>query len=116
MSDEIVKSSNINFTVNLNEEKLPVSIQWHASDSEADKPQDCKSVMVAIWDNKLKSSLRIDLWTKDMLVDEMKQFFYEQLSSMSETYERATGDKELAQDLRDFSIYFADKTKLFEAK
>ncbi len=116
MSDKIVKTSEINFIVNLNEEKLPVSMEWKASDSAQDKHQPCKSIMLSIWDPKAKSSLRIDLWTKDMMVEEMTQFFYESLASMADTYERSTADKELAGEMRDFSVYFADKAKLFEAK
>ena len=116
MSDQIVKTSEINFTVNLDNEKLPVSMEWSASDSGQDKPEACKGLMISIWDPKAKSSLRIDLWTKDMLVDEMKQFFYETIASMADTYERATADKEVAGEMRDFSVYFADKAKLFEAK
>lgn len=116
MSDQIVKTSEINFTVNLDKEKLPVSMEWKASDSGQDTSEACKGLMISIWDPKAKSSLRIDLWTKDMLVDEMKQFFYETIASMADTYERATADKEVAGEMRDFSVYFADKAKLFEAK
>jgi gliding motility-associated protein GldC len=34
-----------------------------------------KAIMLSIWDSKVKESMRIDLWTKDMPVDEMKIFF-----------------------------------------
>jgi gliding motility-associated protein GldC len=116
MSDQIAKTSKINFTVNLDKDKLPVTMDWHASDSGQEAPEACKGLMISIWDPKVKSSLRIDLWTKDLLVEEMKQFFYETIASMADTYERATADKEVAAEMRDFSVYFADKAKLFEAK
>jgi gliding motility-associated protein GldC len=32
-------------------------------------------MMLALWDQSYKNTLRIDLWTKDMPVDEMKRFF-----------------------------------------
>jgi gliding motility-associated protein GldC len=37
--------------------------------------------------------MRIDLWTKEMPVDEMKIFFHQTLVAMSDTFHRATGDR-----------------------
>jgi gliding motility-associated protein GldC len=37
--------------------------------------EEAKAIMLSIWDSKVKESMRIDLWTKDMPVDEMKIFF-----------------------------------------
>ena len=34
---------------------------------------------MSIWDEKTKETLRIDLWTKDIRVDEMKHFFHQTL-------------------------------------
>jgi gliding motility-associated protein GldC len=36
--------------------------------------------------------MRIDLWTKDMLVGEMKRFFLQTLGGMNETLQSATND------------------------
>ena len=49
--------------------------------------------MMSIWDPKENTSLRIDLWTKEMLVDDMKRFFYENFMTMADTYQRATNDE-----------------------
>ncbi|MBK5286218.1 MAG: gliding motility protein GldC, partial [Bacteroidia bacterium] len=69
-----------------------------------------KAFLLSIWDKKDQTSLRIDLWTKDMLVDEMKQFFYETLVTMAGTYEKATSDKELATEMKKFGEMFGTKS------
>jgi hypothetical protein len=38
--------------------------------------------MLSVWDSKEKESMRIDLWTKEMPVDEMKIFFSSDFSSV----------------------------------
>ena len=44
-----------------------------------------------------------------MMVDEMKHFFYQSLVTMSDTYERATNDKETAQEIREFGQQIGEK-------
>ena len=107
MSDKVVRTSEINFKVKLNENNVPVAIDWSASDTNDNST--CKSLMIALWDEKEKNTLKIDLWTKDMLVDEMKQFFHQNLVTMADTFERATGDEKLAADMRDFCEHFRGK-------
>ena len=85
-----MKQSEIKFTITLDDDKMPEKIDWSASDANAESTS--KAVMIALWDTKEKNTLRIDLWTKDMLVDEMKQFYHQNLLSMADTFERATGE------------------------
>jgi hypothetical protein len=47
-----------------------------------------------------------------MTVDEMKQFYYQAFITMSETFERATGEKEITTQMVDFAEYFAEKMGL----
>ena len=54
----------------------------------------------------------MDLWTKDMPIDEMKQFYHQTLVSMADTYERATNDLKMSATMRDFCEYFAEKLDL----
>jgi gliding motility-associated protein GldC len=63
--------SNININVELDADKMPQQITWSASGSSAEDPQKAKAMLLAFWDSVDKSALRIDLWTKDMMVDEM---------------------------------------------
>ena len=107
---ETMQQSEIVFKVTLDENKLPEKIEWSASD--ANEQSVGKSVMISIWDAKENNTLRIDLWTKDMMVDEMKQFYHQSLLSMSDTFERATGEVEVAKEMRAFAQHFAEKMKL----
>lgn len=109
-----MKQSEIKFVVTLDENNLPEKIDWSASD--ANEASSSKSIMIALWDANEKNTLRIDLWTKDMLVDEMKQFYHQSLLSMADTFERATGEAEVAKDMRDAAQKFGEKMQLITRK
>jgi gliding motility-associated protein GldC len=107
-----MKRSDIKFSITLDENKLPEKIEWSADDAGMEKPADCKAMMLSVWDPSENNTLRIDLWTKDMLVDDMKQFFYQTLISMSDTLARSTNENELATELKTFSKEFGKKMGL----
>ncbi|MFC2127600.1 gliding motility protein GldC [Bacteroidota bacterium] len=107
----VVHKSKIEFEIGLDENKVPEKMLWNAEDGGVDKDE-TKAIMLSIWDAKKKDTLRIDLWTKDMPVDEMKQFFHQTLVSMSHSFERATNDEKMAETMRDFCDYFAEKLEL----
>ena len=103
--------SNISIEIELDDNKVPQHIQWIATDSSTDMMQPAKSMMVAFWDGADKSALRIDLWTKDMMVDEMADFYYQTMMGMADTYLRATQQKELVDDMKNFAKDFYKKFK-----
>lgn len=107
-------SSNISIEIELDENKIPQQIQWMASDSTADMMQPAKSMMLAFWDAADKSALRIDLWTKEMMVDEMADFYYQTMMGMADTYLRATQQKELVDDMKNFAKEFYKKFKAIQ--
>ena len=104
-----MKTSQIKFLVTLDKDKIPEKITWNAEDSMGNEFSETKSISLALWDHEKMNTLKIDLWTKDMRVDEMKYFFYQTLLLMSDNLERATNEKEMADSLRDFCKYFSDK-------
>lgn len=104
------KKAEINFRITLDENNLPESIEWEASD--ANEKGVSKAVMLSIWDEQAEETLRIDLWTKDMKVDEMKKFFHQSLFTMADTFKRATGEEAIVEDLKDYCEHFADKMNL----
>lgn len=108
------KESEIVFKIKLDENKMPEDITWQASDSGEPEPHTCKAVLLSMWDKNENNTLRIDLWTKDMMVDEMKLLFHQTLVSMTDTFERATGEKKIVGDMRDFCEYFAEKMELYK--
>lgn len=104
-----MKESTIRIDVQLDEQKVPEQILWSATDSTADDRQLARAMMVSFWDPADKAALRIDLWTKDMMVDEMVDFFYQSMMGMADTLERSTGQKELVHDFRHFAKDFFKK-------
>lgn len=107
----IEHTSKIAFTVGLDENKIPEQILWSAEDGGINN-EESKAIMLSVWDAKQKDTLRMDLWTKDMPVDEMKQFFHQTLVSMANSFERATDDQKMSATMRDFCDYFAEKLEL----
>jgi gliding motility-associated protein GldC len=109
MSNSI--NSEIKFNIQLDQNRVPEHLTWTAQDGGVDNQQ-TKAIMLSIWDNNAKETLRIDLWTKDLPVDEMKQFFHQTLVAMTDTYQRATGDEKMTDTMKDFCEYFAEKLEL----
>lgn len=105
------KKSDINIEVLTDENKVPEEITWSAEDGNVYK-EDAKALMLSVWDSKAQETLRIDLWTKDMPVDEMKKFFHQTLVSMSNTFHRATQDEKMTATMKDFCDYFAEKLEI----
>ena len=103
--------SEINILVELDDNRVPETLRWTARDGGVVN-QESKAIMLSVWDSKAQESMRIDLWTKDMPVDEMKVFFHQTLVSMSDTFERATNDKQMSETMKDFCDYFAEKLEL----
>jgi gliding motility-associated protein GldC len=107
------KTSEIKFIVELDENRIPEKLSWSAQDGGVNA-EEAKAMLMSVWDAKAKETLRIDLWTKDMPVDEMKQFFHQTLVAMADTFQRATDDEKMADTMRDFCDYFAEKMELLK--
>jgi gliding motility-associated protein GldC len=111
MDKKIVKTSEISVNVGLNENNVPIRMLWNASDGGIDK-KEAKAMLLSIWDPTDKNTLKIDLWTDEMSIEEMKQFFHQTLLTMADTFEKATGESNITEDLRDYCYHFADKMKI----
>jgi gliding motility-associated protein GldC len=107
-----MKKAEIKLTIDLDDNNVPQSITWESTDAENKEALPVKSMMLALWDHNYKNTLRIDLWTKDMAVDDMKRFFYETLQTMGDSFLRATGETNIVEDLRDYCAHFADKMEI----
>lgn len=104
-----MKKAEIKVTVELDEKNVPETILWESTDSENKDSVPTKAMILSLWDHNYKNAMRIDLWTKDMPVDEMKRFFYETLQTMGDSFLRATGEQNIVEDLRDYCAHFAEK-------
>ncbi|MBL7765803.1 MAG: gliding motility protein GldC [Chitinophagaceae bacterium] len=102
-------TSTIQLDITLDETKTPETIHWRAAEGGVSKPTEAKAFMLSIWDVADSAALRIDLWTKKMMVDEMNDFMFQTLMTMADTYERATNQKELAEELKTFTLGFKKK-------
>lgn len=106
-----MNQSTITIDVNLDENKIPHQILWNATQSNSSEKQDAKAMMVSFWDGKEKAALRIDLWTKEMMVDEMADFYYQTIMTMADTFDRATHQTELVGEMKAFAKNFYTKFK-----
>ncbi|MBS1733001.1 MAG: gliding motility protein GldC [Bacteroidetes bacterium] len=109
-----MQTSTISIDVLLDNNRIPEQINWQASDSTADMKQKAKAMCLAFWDAADRSALRIDLWTKDMMVDEMGDFFYQMLVSLADTFQRATQQQELSEEMKTFAKEFIEKFRANE--
>ncbi len=100
----------------MDKDKVPEQINWKADSSSAEELQKAKAMMIAFWDGADKSALRIDLWTKDMMVDEMADFYYQTFMSMADTFNRATHNAELVGDMKKFAKDFYNKFREQQVK
>lgn len=104
-------TSKIELVVELDENRIPEKLNWTAQDGGVVN-EEAKAMMLSVWDSKAQETLRIDLWTKDMPVDEMKLFFHQTLVAMSDTFNKATQDEKMTATMKDFCDYFAEKMEL----
>lgn len=94
-----MKKSTINFTIELDDKNIPERILWDATDKPEAGLSETKSISVALWDHKQKNTLRIDLWAKDMPVDEMKRFHIECLGGLAQSILSSTQDEFMSQEI-----------------
>jgi len=107
----VTHTSKIEFSIGLDENKVPEKLNWSAQEQGITN-KEAKALMISVWDSNSKETLRMDLWTKDMPIDEMKQFYHQTLVAMAETFERATNDDKMGATMRDFCDYFAKNLNL----
>lgn len=103
--------SDIKIAIALDENRVPEKMAWTARDGGVAN-EEAKAMLLSLWDNNQKESVRIDLWTKDMPVDEMQIFFHQTLVGMTDSFRRATNDDKMADTMKDFCDYFAEKLDL----
>ena len=96
-----MKKSEINFTIELDNENIPEKITWAATEKDEDQPEETKSISISLWDHVQQNTMRIDLWTKEMPVDEMKRFYIDCLGGLAQSVLSSTNDEFMAQQMND---------------
>ena len=106
------RQAEINFRVTLDEKHMPERIDWDATDAGEPGAKKCEAILISLWDSKGKDTLGIDLWTKNMMVDDMNVFVHQTLLKLSSTYKDATNDSSTAKLINDCAKDFAEKLQL----
>jgi len=107
-----MSKSQIIFDIELDEENVPEKISWSATDNPGGNTStETKAVSIALWDQSAKQSLRIDLWTKDMPVDEMKKFYIECIAGLGDGIKRSTNDEEMALQIHELCDKLVEHVK-----
>lgn len=111
----VVKTSMISLKVGLGVDKMPMHIECQTDDAVNEpKPIDCKAMLLSLYDRDTLETLKIDLWTKDMQVNEMDKFMFQTLRALADTYFKATQNNVLANDMQRFVQYFGEKTSILK--
>jgi gliding motility-associated protein GldC len=111
----VVHINNIHIQVGLDEQKVPAEILWNARhDDGSNELQPCKAMLLSLFDGVHQETLKIDLWTKDMMVSEMDRFMFQTLKALSETYFKASQNAALANEMQRFVQYFGEKTEVIK--
>lgn len=109
-----MRKEQIRFDIELDENNVPERIDWAASENK--QQAEAKAIILAVWDAKEQNALRIDLWNKEMQVDEMKQFVHQTILTLADSFERATNEKAMADTMRDFCDYYAEKMNIMRPR
>ena len=90
----------IAFEIDLDQNNLPEKIIWKASDSD-NKENITKAIAISLWDPDQNNTLKIDLWTKEMRIDEMDKFLVDTLGGLAQSILTATGDSYISKSIND---------------
>ncbi|MCO5231691.1 MAG: gliding motility protein GldC [Chitinophagales bacterium] len=110
------RKTDLTFHVTLDEHNMPESIEWTASDNAEAGLQASKTLMLGLWDGQEKNTMTIDLWTKDMQIDEMHTHYFQRLLSLTDSYYRATGNPFVINEIRKFCEELGEKTQVWEER
>ena len=101
-------TSRIMIDVTTDENQVPVAMEWTAEDGGV-LNQPASAMALSMWNAKEYAAMRMDLWTKEMSVEEMRSFVVQTIMTLADTYERSTSDKDHARALRGFTEEFAKR-------
>ena len=106
-----MKFSEIKFKIELDRNNIPEKILWSASDGPSKGLTEAKSINLSLWDSEKKETLRIDLWSKEMPIDEMKRFYIDTIAGLANSLKSATGDEYMAKEMEKLCDKLAEHLK-----
>lgn len=114
MDKSVKKTSEMKIRIGLNAANVPVKIKWRSDDSNDPKSKEAKAMLLSFFDKDTLDTLKIDLWTSDLQVMEMDRFMFQTLRALTDTYYKATQNKELAVEMQKFVQYFGERTEIIK--
>lgn len=96
-----MRKTEIKFEIQLDEQHVPEKIYWDATDKKPQGYEETKAICLSLWDEKHNSTLKIDLWAKDMPMLEMKRFYIETIGGLAQSLKNATGDDIMFTEIDD---------------
>ena len=106
-----MKKSEIKFEVELDENNIPERIMWDADEKDTPGSSETKSISLSLWDHQNQNTMRIDLWSKDMPVEDMKKFYIDCLGGLAQSVLSATGDEYMSSEMNSLCQKFVDHLK-----
>jgi gliding motility-associated protein GldC len=94
-----MKKSKIQFEVQLDDNNVPEKIWWDATEKPEPGLSETKAISISLWDHAQKNTMRIDLWSKEMPVEEMKRFYIDCLGGLAQSILSSTGDEAMAGEI-----------------
>jgi len=98
-----MKKSDIRLTVELDDDNIPNRILWSADDKDDKSLDETKSISLSVWDHVNKNTLRIDLWTNEMPIEELKYFYIDTIGGLAQSLLSATGDEVMSNHMKALS-------------
>jgi len=105
--------NKIEIKVETDENHVPTGIHWTAP-NEKIEDRSAKAMTLVFWDEENTSTMNMDLWTKEMSVEEMRHFVCQSMMLLADTFERATNDKAHAEAVRGFTTELAKRVGVLE--
>ncbi len=94
-----MRKTEIKFVVELDEQNVPDKLFWDASDKSPKGMEETKAFCLSLWDNAHNSTMKIDLWGKEMPMLEMKRFYVETIGGLAQSLRTATGDETMFSEI-----------------
>lgn len=93
--------SEISFEIQLDKDRIPEKIFWDATENPNEGINETKAISISVWDHYHRGLLGINLWTKDMPVDEMNHFTVDMIGNMVQMLRDSTQDEKMISILED---------------
>ena len=103
------KKSQLKIAFELDVNQVPEKISWESINDDQKTSNTAKASFLSFWDAKQLNTMSLDLWTKEMSVEEMSKFYFQQFMNMADTFEKATNEDQMALAIRDFAEFFGEK-------